>query len=280
MLDIDKIKFDEKGLVPCIVQDYFTGRVLTLAYMNRESLEITLEKKLTCFYSRSRSELWLKGETSGNYQHVVSIEADCDNDALLVQVIRDGAACHRGNESCFDDTMNIKFKKNIVEMIDIYNENKERTGEILPRGAKLSKGQYMLYVLAVLEDEYGKILATRRSLNKKWAAGTWEILGGSAKAGESSEVAVLREIIEEIGLDIAKHEGKIIYSYKNEDTESGDNYFVDIYHFKGCFNKSSIKVNKNEVTDYRFVDESDIRKLNKEEGFLHYERIMKALTQI
>ena len=202
MFDIDKIKFDEKGLVPCIVQDYTTGRVLTLAYMNRESIEITLRKKLTCFYSRSRKKLWLKGETSGNYQHVVSIEADCDYDALLVRVTRDGAACHRGNESCFDDTMKTEFEENIMEMIDIYNENREKTGEILPRGSRLGKGQYMLYVLAVLEDEYGKILATRRSLDKKWAAGAWEIPGGSARSGENSEAAVLREIVEEINLQL------------------------------------------------------------------------------
>ena len=254
--------------------------MLTLAYMNRESLEITLQKKLTCFYSRSRKKLWLKGETSGNYQHVVSIEADCDYDALLVRVVRDGAACHRGNESCFDDTMKIEFEENIMEMIDIYNENREKTGEILPRGGRLSKGQYMLYVLAVLEDEYGKILATRRSLDKRWAAGAWEIPGGSARSGESSEAAILREIVEETGLDIAKHKGKLIYSYKNEDTESGDNYFVDIYHFKGCFNKSSIRVNTDEVIDYRFVDEDDMELLKEEEGFLHYERIRTALGKL
>ena len=280
MFDIDKIKFDEKGLVPCIVQDYTTGRVLTLAYMNRESLEITLRKKLTCFYSRSRKELWLKGETSGNYQHVVSLEADCDYDALLVRVIRDGAACHRGNESCFDDTMKIEFEENIMEMIDIYNENREKTGEILPRGGRLSKGQYMLYVLAILEDEYGKILATRRSLDKRWAAGAWEIPGGSVRSGENSEAAVLREIVEETGIDIAKHKGELIYSYKNEDTESGDNYFVDIYHFKGCFDKSSISVNPDEVIDYRFVDEDDMEILKEEEGFLHYERIKRALGKM
>lgn len=280
MFDIDKIKFDEKGLVPCIVQDYTTGRVLTLAYMNRESLGITLKKKLTCFYSRSRKELWLKGETSGNYQHVVSLEADCDNDALLVCVTRDGVACHRGNESCFDDTMKVEFEENVMEMIDIYNENKEKTGVVQPRETKLKQGQYMLYVLAVLEDEYGKLLATKRSLNKKWAAGAWEIPGGSARSGENSEAAVLREIVEETGLDIDKHKGKLIYSYKNEDTESGDNYFVDIYHFKGCFNKSSIKVNPDEVIDYRFVDEDDMEMLKEEEGFLHYERIKRALGKM
>ena len=101
MLNIDELKFDEKGLIRKIVVDAKTKKVLTLAYMNRESLEISLEKELTCFWSRSRSELWLKGETSGNYQHIVSITADCDNDALVVLVEPDGPACHTGSYSCF-----------------------------------------------------------------------------------------------------------------------------------------------------------------------------------
>lgn len=101
MLNIDELKFDEKGLIPAIVVDAKTKKVLTLAYMNRESLEISLEKELTCFWSRSRNELWLKGETSGNYQHIVSITADCDNDALIVTVEPDGPACHTGSYSCF-----------------------------------------------------------------------------------------------------------------------------------------------------------------------------------
>ena len=101
MLNLDELKFDAQGLIPAIVTDADTGRVLTLAYMNRESLEITLERRLTCFFSRSRQELWLKGETSGNYQHVVSITADCDRDALVVAVHPDGPACHTGTESCF-----------------------------------------------------------------------------------------------------------------------------------------------------------------------------------
>ena len=101
MFDINQLKFDEKGLIPAIVQDAISGRVLTLAYMNRESLQITMEKGLTCFFSRSRGELWLKGETSGNYQHVVSITADCDLDALTVVVEKDGPACHKGTDSCF-----------------------------------------------------------------------------------------------------------------------------------------------------------------------------------
>ena len=101
MVKIDELKFDEKGLIPAIVVDAVSKNVLTLAYMNKESLQITMEKKLTCFYSRSRQELWLKGETSGNYQHVVSVTADCDNDALVVMVEPDGPACHTGEESCF-----------------------------------------------------------------------------------------------------------------------------------------------------------------------------------
>ena len=101
MLDIAALKFDEKGLIPAIVVDAITKKVLTLAYMNEESLKISLEKGKTCFYSRSRQELWLKGETSGNYQHIVSITADCDNDALVVMVEKDGPACHTGTDSCF-----------------------------------------------------------------------------------------------------------------------------------------------------------------------------------
>ena len=101
MLNIDELKFDKNGLIPAIVVDSLSKKVLTLAYMNRESLLLTMEKQLTCFWSRSRQELWLKGETSGNYQHVVSITADCDEDALVVMVEKDGPACHLGTDSCF-----------------------------------------------------------------------------------------------------------------------------------------------------------------------------------
>ena len=101
MIDINTLKFDEKGLIPAIVVDAVSKKVLTLAYMNKESLQISMEKGLCCFYSRSRQELWLKGETSGNYQHIVSITADCDLDALTVMVEKDGPACHTGADSCF-----------------------------------------------------------------------------------------------------------------------------------------------------------------------------------
>ncbi len=105
MINVNDLKFDEKGLIPAVVVDSVTKKVLTVAYMNRESLEISMEKGLTCFFSRSRDELWLKGETSGNYQHIVSITADCDGDALVVVVEKDGPACHKGTDSCFNDIL-------------------------------------------------------------------------------------------------------------------------------------------------------------------------------
>lgn len=107
MLKTEELKFDEKGLIPAVVTDHYTKEVLTVAYMNAESLKISMEEGRTCFYSRSRKTLWRKGETSGNVQHIVSITADCDKDALVVEVVKDGPACHTGAESCFS----IKFTK-------------------------------------------------------------------------------------------------------------------------------------------------------------------------
>ena len=103
MLNIDELKFDERGLIPAVVVDAESKKVLTVAYMNRESLEISMREEMTCFWSRSRKELWRKGETSGNRQHIVSITADCDRDALTVLVKKDGPACHTGADSCFND---------------------------------------------------------------------------------------------------------------------------------------------------------------------------------
>ena len=105
MFDINELKFDEKGLIPAVVVDVVTKKVLTVAYMNKESLALSMEKGLTCFWSRSRNELWVKGETSGNYQHIVSITADCDRDALTVIVDKDGPACHTGADSCFNEVI-------------------------------------------------------------------------------------------------------------------------------------------------------------------------------
>ena len=103
MVNIDELRFDEKGLIPAVVVDTYSKKVLTVAYMNRESLAVSMEEGRTCFWSRSRQELWRKGETSGNVQHIVSITADCDRDALTVEVVKEGPACHLGTESCFSD---------------------------------------------------------------------------------------------------------------------------------------------------------------------------------
>ena len=105
MINLDTLKFDDKGLIPAIVVDADSDKVLTLAYMNRESLEISMKEKRTCFWSRSRQELWRKGETSGNVQHIVSITADCDQDALTVLVKKEGPACHLGTDSCFSNPL-------------------------------------------------------------------------------------------------------------------------------------------------------------------------------
>ena len=137
MFDITKLKFDEKGLIPAVVQDFFTKKVLTVAYMNEESLRITLEKKKTCFYSRSRQELWLKGETSGNYQHVVSIVADCDYDALVVEVIKDGPACHLGTDSCFTNLL--YGDRNEFSLGELYQL-------LLDRNEKRPEGSYTTYL--------------------------------------------------------------------------------------------------------------------------------------
>ena len=132
-MNLDELKFDEKGLIPAIVVDDETGKVLTLAYMNRESLAISMEKKLTCFWSRSRQELWLKGETSGNYQHIVSITADCDGDALEVRVKKDGPACHTGEESCFHNPV-LGENKEKFKLEGLYQLLQSRKKE-LPEGS-------------------------------------------------------------------------------------------------------------------------------------------------
>ena len=105
MISVDNLKFGPDGLIPAVVVDHYTKEVLTLAYMHRERLDVTMKKGLTCFYSRSRQKLWLKGESSGNFQHVVDITADCDCDALVVEVVKDGPACHTGEESCFHNPL-------------------------------------------------------------------------------------------------------------------------------------------------------------------------------
>lgn len=168
MINIDELKFDDKGLVPAIVVDAISKKVLTLAYMNRESLKISMEKGLTCFYSRSRDELWLKGETSGNYQHIVSITADCDNDALVVMVEKDGPACHEGTDSC--------FTKPVYESEELHEFSYEGLIALI-RGRKIDKkeGSYTTYlfekgldkILKKVGEECTEVIIGAKSDDKK-----------------------------------------------------------------------------------------------------------------
>lgn len=139
MLNIDQLKFDEKGLIPAIVVDAQSGKVLTLAYMNRESLEISMKEGRTCFWSRSRRELWRKGETSGNVQHIVDVTADCDRDALVVRVNKEGPACHLGTDSCFNDRVFEGEEKEPFSVEDLY-------ALLEGRKEKLPEGSYTTYL--------------------------------------------------------------------------------------------------------------------------------------
>ena len=168
MVSIDELKFDEKGLIPAVVQDAVTKQVLTVAYMNRESLEISIEKELTCFYSRSRQELWLKGETSGNYQHIVSITADCDRDALVVLVEPDGPACHLGTTSCFDYPV---FESDSLKEFSLNALYKLLQG----RKAEMPEGSYTTYlfqkgldkILKKVGEESTEVIIAGKAQDKK-----------------------------------------------------------------------------------------------------------------
>jgi phosphoribosyl-AMP cyclohydrolase / phosphoribosyl-ATP pyrophosphohydrolase len=141
MINIDELKFDEKGLIPAIIVDSITKKVVMLAYMNKESIQMSIDKKVTCFWSRSRQEFWVKGETSGNYQHIVSMTADCDKDALLVVVEKDGPACHTGKDSCFDNG------NELYQSEDLHEFSYEGLLELI-RGRKINKkeGSYTTYL--------------------------------------------------------------------------------------------------------------------------------------
>ncbi|MBQ1962975.1 MAG: bifunctional phosphoribosyl-AMP cyclohydrolase/phosphoribosyl-ATP diphosphatase HisIE [Clostridia bacterium] len=168
MLNIDELKFDEKGLIPAIVVDAITKKVLTLAYMSRESLEISMKKGLTCFWSRSRQELWLKGESSGNYQHIVSITADCDKDALVVTVEKDGPACHTGTDSCFTHP--------VWESEELHDFSLEGLMALLEgRRAERKEGSYTTYlfekgldkILKKVGEESTEVIIAAKAEDKK-----------------------------------------------------------------------------------------------------------------
>ena len=169
MIDIKELKFDDKGLITAVVTDYYSKEVLTVAYMNEESLKITMQEGKTCFYSRSRKCLWRKGETSGNYQHVVAIKADCDRDALTVEVIKDGPACHLGTESCFNDYVYVSEELKEFSLKALYE---------MIKGRKIEKkeGSYTTYLF---NEGLDKIL-------KKVGEECTEVIIG-AKGGEKAE---------------------------------------------------------------------------------------------
>lgn len=193
-----QLKFDEKGLIPCVVQDFITKKVLTVAYMNKESLEITLKEKRTCFFSRSRQVLWRKGEHSGNVQHLVRLTSDCDNDALVAEVIKDGPACHLGTDSCFNNL--------------IYND--EAQGEFsvdalyrLIEGRKLEKkeGSYTTYLF-----EKGK-----EKILKKVGEECTEVIIGAMKDSKEETIFEISDVAYHI-LVLMVEMGITVDDIKNE----------------------------------------------------------------
>ncbi len=168
MINISELKFDKNGLIPAIVVDNLSKKVLTVAYMNEESLKISIEKGLTCFYSRSRNELWLKGETSGNYQHIVSITADCDKDALVVTVEKEGPACHLGTDSCFNYPVYQSDELNEFSLDSLYEL-------LLSRKQELPEGSYTTYlfqkgidkILKKVGEESTEVIIAGKANDKK-----------------------------------------------------------------------------------------------------------------
>lgn len=168
MIKIEELKFDSNGLIPAIVVDAITKQVLTLAYMNEESLRITMQERKTCFYSRSRKTLWRKGETSGNYQHVVSITADCDKDALVVKVEKEGPACHTGEESCFFNPLYVNEEKSEFSLKGLYEL-------LLQRNEERPQGSYTTYlfekgldkILKKVGEESTEVIIAGKAEDKK-----------------------------------------------------------------------------------------------------------------
>lgn len=168
MINPDNLKYDEKGLIPAVVVDEITKKVLTVAYMNKESLKISMKKGLTCFYSRSRNELWLKGETSGNYQHIVSIIADCDMDALTVVVRKDGPACHLGTDSCFNTPVYQNDELNEFSLEGLLNL-------LISRKIEKKEGSYTTYlfekgidkILKKIGEEATEVIVAGKGNDKK-----------------------------------------------------------------------------------------------------------------
>ena len=166
-----------------------------------------------------------------------------------------------------------------VELIDIYDENRNKTGLVLPRGTFLEPGRFQIYALAILQNADGRYLITQRSMNESWGAGWWEVPGGGVLAGETPQVSIVREIGEEVGLDISDAPMELAYTYTNIDPKRGHNYFTDIYLVHVDFAPEDVHLQEEEAVDFRLVTWEDIRALGEAGIFLHYNRIAAALGQ-
>lgn len=164
------------------------------------------------------------------------------------------------------------------ELIDIYNEDHQPTGRVVSRGeAQLAAGEYMLYVLGVIQDVQGNYLIVQRSPEKHWAPLSWEVPGGGVRAGETSGEAIVREMQEEVGLDVSAQLEAPFFSYTNEDPDGGDNYFVDMYKFVVDANTCAVELQAEEAIDYAFVPWEEICALADQDKFLHFNRLRSAL---
>ena len=164
-----------------------------------------------------------------------------------------------------------------MEYWDIYDKDKKVTGRTMKRNDWTMKpGEFHLTVLGVLQNEEGKYLITQRVMTKSWAPGWWEVSGGGVRAGESSEEAVRREVLEETGIDVAGAEGGLQFTYSRENPDEGDNYFVDIYKYRLDFSKEDVKVQEEEVLDCKLATLDEIKELAAQGIFLHYDSIKKV----
>lgn len=167
-----------------------------------------------------------------------------------------------------------------MERWDIYDENKKVTGRTMERNDfHMKPGEYHLTVLGVIQRKDGKFLITKRVMTKRWAAGCWEVSGGGVQAGETSYEGVLREVREETGLDVSEFEGGYLFTYRRDNPEEGDNYFVDVYRFKGDVKESDLHLQEEETDGYMFATAKEIEDIAKEGKFLHYDSIKKAFQE-